>query len=79
MRHLVRAMGFIITLTLLLAVVVGSAQAHQTRPGQSEAASVLTDDAEQTEDTALVCLALVGSTALLAVGVWMEKLRHSAP
>jgi len=74
-RYLVRVTGFIITLTLLLAVVVGLTQAHQARSGQSEAAPVSSDDTAQVEDTALVCLALVGGTALLAGAVWMSKLR----
>lgn len=76
MRHLVRVTGVIIALTLLLAVVVGSAQVHQAEAGQSEMVPASTDNTEQTEDTALVCLALVGGTALLAGGVWIGKLRR---
>ena len=75
-RYLVRVTGFIITLTLLLAVVVGLAQVHQTRSWQSEAVPVSSDDTAQVEDTALVCLALVGGTALLAGAMWMSKLRR---
>ena len=75
MHHLIRVTGSIITLTILLAIVVGTAQAHQAGPGQSEATSVSSDDGEPAEDSPLVCLALVGGTALLAGGVWMGKLR----
>jgi len=81
MRHFVRATSTIITLAItlavLLAVVVGLAQAHQVRPGPGKVTSA--DDAEQAEDTALVCLALVGGTALLAGVVWMRKLRWLLP
>ena len=75
MSHLIRVAGIVITLTLLLAVAVGPVRAHQARPRHSEAASVSADEDERAEDTPLVCLALVGGTALLAGGVWMGKLR----
>ncbi len=65
-RRFVCVAGIIITLVLLLAVVV-------------QAALVPTDDAERAEDTPLVCLALVGGTALLAGSVWMGKLRCMLP
>lgn len=74
MHHLVRVTGFIIALTLLLALVVGCTQARQERSGQR--LSVSAGNGERTEDTALVCLALVGGTVLLAGGVWMAKLRR---
>lgn len=91
MRHFTRATSTIVTLALLLAVVVGPAQAHQARPRQSRAVSVSADDAdnaersgrrhptEQADDTALVCLALVGGAALLAGVVWMRNLRWLLP
>jgi hypothetical protein len=75
MSHFIRVTGIVITLTLLLAVAVGPVQAHQARPRPREAASVSTDEDERAEDTPLVCLALVGGTALLAGGVWIRKLR----
>jgi hypothetical protein len=75
-RHFIRVTSFIVMATLLLAVVAGSAQARQTRPVQSKTPTAPTDGAEQVEDTALVCLALVGGTALLAGIVWMRKFRR---
>lgn len=75
MSHLRRVAGIVITLALLLAVAVGPAHARQTTPRQGEATAVSTDEGEQGEDTPLVCLALVGGTAVLAAGVWMRKLR----
>jgi len=76
MRYLIRMTGFIITLTLLLAVVVGSSQACQERHELGKTMPASTDDGEQVEDTALICLALVGGAALLAGIVWMRKLRR---
>ncbi len=75
-RVIIRVTGFIIALILLLAIVVGPAQAHQARTEQSHAVLVSTDDSEHAEDTALTCLALVGSAVLLAGVVWMRKLRR---
>ena len=69
MHHLIRMTGVIITLTLLLAVFVMPAQASGT-------VSVYTAGDEQPEDTGLVCLTLVGGTAILAGGVLMGKLRR---
>ena len=77
MSHFIRVTGIAITLTLLLAVVAGPVQARQAEPWPSEAASVPTDEDERAEDTPLVCLALVGGTALLAGGVWIRKLRST--
>jgi len=74
MHHLIRVTGFVIVLTLLLAIVVGCAQAHQARSRQR--LSVSADNSERAGDTGLICLALVGGTALLAGGVWMGKLRR---
>ena len=74
-HHLIRVTGIIITLTLLLAVFVEPACARQARHEPGETTPISSDDKEQVEDTALVCLALIGGTALLAGGVWMRKLR----
>lgn len=62
-RRFICATGIIITLVLLLAVAV-------------QAALVSTDATTRAEDTPLVCLALVGGSALLAGSVWMRKLRR---
>lgn len=56
----------IIVLVLLLAIAV-------------QAVLVSTDGAERADDTPLVCLALVGGTALLAGSVWMGRLRRMLP
>ena len=93
MRHLTRGtvffVAFFVVTTLLLAIVVGCAQAHQTGPGRGFPAS--TSNADRAEDTAslvfeehhsdgaLICLALVGGTALLAGGVWFSRLRRLLP
>ena len=73
-RHLIliRIAGIVTALTLLLAVFVGPVQAGQEGmiPG---------DDGEQIEDIDLVCLALVGGTAILAGGVLLGKLRRISP
>ena len=78
MHHLIRAAGFIIASVLLLAVVVGLAQDPQARHAQGAATPTPTDGSGQAEDTTLVCLALVGGTALLAANVWLRKLRRTA-
>ena len=79
MSHFIRVTGIVVALTLLLAVTVAPVQAHRAGPRPNEAASVSTDTVkeERAEDTPLVCLALVGGTALLAGGVWIRKLRST--
>jgi hypothetical protein len=69
MRYFMITMGIIITLTLLLAIFAGSAQADEATPAA-------TDNARQVEETPLICLALVGGTALLAGTVWVGMLRR---
>jgi signal transduction histidine kinase len=73
MRHLVpvtvTVVTVIITLAVLLAVMARPAQADQ-----GEMAPDSTDDVSPEEDSAVVCLALVGGTALLAGGVWIKNL-----
>jgi hypothetical protein len=69
MYHLVRATGIIIALTLLLALFVKPAQANSTIHAP-------VDNGEQVEDMGLICLALVGGTAILAAGMWVSKLRR---
>jgi hypothetical protein len=78
MHHLIRVTGFIIAGALLLTIVAGLAQDPQARHAQGAVTPAPTDGSGQEEDTPLVCLALIGGTALLAGGVWMEKLRRTA-
>jgi len=73
-RHLIRLTGIIITVTVLLAVVAGTAQASHVRSERSSSPSI--DDHKGAEDATAICLALVGGTALLAGGVWAAKLRN---
>jgi len=77
-HRLIRVTGFITACVLLLAVVVGLAQDPQARHAQGEATPAPTDGSGQEEDTPLVCLALIGGTALLAGNVWMRRLRRTA-
>lgn len=60
--------GVIIVFVLLLAIFLGSAQASQT-------VHAPVDDDNPAGDMGLVCLSLVGGTAILAAGVWLRKLR----
>lgn len=53
MHHLIRVTGIIIASTLLLAVVVGSAQNHQARQGRGEAIPAHADEAEPAADATL--------------------------
>lgn len=71
-----RVIGVLITLTLLLVVVVGAARGGEEAQEPSESISFATGDVERSRDTALVCLALVGGTVLLAGSVWMGQMRR---
>jgi hypothetical protein len=79
MRYPIRVIGSIVALALLLALAIGSAQARRARPGRSESTPVSTGDAERADDTAWVCLVLVGGMALLAGAVWIAKVRRLLP
>jgi len=79
MRSFIRVTGIIILLALLMTAVAGPAQASETTNNHSEGLPVSTGDAEQAEETPLLCLVLVGGTALLAGGAWMEQLRRRLP
>ena len=68
-RYLLVTITVIIALALLLAIFAGSAQARAATP-------VAVNDAGQVDGTALICLALVGGTALLAGAVWVGMLRR---
>ena len=69
MRWFMSAMGIVIAITLLLAITEGAAQADEGTP-------VAADSTQQVDGTPLVCLALVGGTALLAGLVWVGTLRR---
>lgn len=71
-------MGILIAPILVLAAVLGGGQNPQARYEQADAIPAPTDESKQPEDATLVCLALIGGTALLAGIVWMEKLRRTA-
>jgi hypothetical protein len=73
-HHLTHLTGIIITVTVLLAVVAGTAQAGHASSGQNPSPS--TDGRERAEDATAICLALVSGTALLAGGAWAAKLRN---
>jgi hypothetical protein len=62
------AMGTIITLLFLLAILAGAVRA-------SEAGSTV-GNTEPTDGTSLIYLAIVGGAALLAGGVWLGTLRR---
>ncbi|MDY6875001.1 MAG: hypothetical protein SWK90_02190 [Chloroflexota bacterium] len=64
-RRFVCVAGIIVILVLLLVAVVHVQGAFVS--------------AEWVEDSPLVCLALVGGTALLAGSVWMGRLRRMLP
>jgi TRAP-type C4-dicarboxylate transport system permease small subunit len=67
MRYFMSITGILITLTFLLAIFGGSAQA-------GEAASP-TGDAQPIDASPMIYLALVGGAALLAAFVWLGMLR----
>jgi hypothetical protein len=69
MRYFMGIMGMIVTLAFLLAIFAGSAQA-------SRATLTPADDTGSADSSALICLALVGGTALLAGTVWLSTLRR---
>ena len=68
-RYLLVTIAVIIALALLLATFAGPAQARAATPAAI-------DDAGQVDGAALICLALVGGTALLAGAVWVGMLRR---
>ena len=86
MRDLLVVAGVIVILVLPLAVFVEPAQAHQA--GVDEYIHEVDEYTHETEQNPpaedggsaeaadLICLALVGGTALLAGLVWMGKLRR---
>ena len=72
-------MGILIAPILVLAAVLGGEQGLQARYAQADAIPPSDNEPAQANDATLVCMVLVGSTALLTGKVWMEKLRHTEP
>lgn len=72
MRYFMVTTGIIITIALLIAIVTESVRAD-------ELVTATTDGAERANHTPLICLALVGGTALLAGVVWIGTLRRMPP
>jgi hypothetical protein len=72
-------MGILIAPILVLAAVLGGKQGLQAGQPLADAPPASTDEPEHAQDAGLVCMVLVGSTALLTGKVWMEKLRHTKP
>lgn len=64
----------VLTLLILIAGVAQGGEAGQGSKGMPSPAG----DARGIEDAVLICLLLVGGTALLAGGVWMGALRRIA-
>ena len=77
MEHrFVRLASILVILVSLLTVAVGAAWGYDAGRGAGESSHRTTDDVERVDDTSLICLALVGGTALLAGGVWMGQMRR---
>ncbi|RLC99577.1 MAG: hypothetical protein DRI77_02455 [Chloroflexi bacterium] len=71
-NRFVRTTSMLVILAALLAVAAGAAWGYdaERETGQT------TSDAEQVDDTSLICLALVSGTAMLAGGVWIGQMRR---
>jgi len=78
-----RCASFLMVTMLLFALTVDCAQAGHAEVGKNAPGypinQVSADDTGQAEDTIVVCLTLVGGTALLAGGVWLGRLRRLKP
>ena len=70
--YLVRALCVFVSRVLLLIVFVSPAYAGQDVNGLADPVH---PEGEPAEEPAWVSLALVGGTAMLAGGMWVEKLR----
>jgi hypothetical protein len=69
MRYFMTITGILITLTFLLAILAGSVQA-------SEATANPTGDAQPTDASPVIYLALVSGATILAGIVWLGTLRR---
>ncbi len=77
MQHrFVRTASMLVILVALLTVAVGAAWGYDAEREANQASRPATDDTEQVDEATLICLALVGGTALLAGGVWMGQMRR---
>jgi hypothetical protein len=70
--YLVRATCVLVSIALLSIVFVGPLYAGQD---VNVMADPIHPEGEPAEEPALISLTLVGGTAILAGGMWMEKLR----
>jgi hypothetical protein len=71
-HHLIRVGGIIFTLTLLLAILLGPAQA-----GEVVTASIGSN--EQSDESVVNCLVIITGTVLLAVWIWAEEMWRFIP
>jgi len=71
-------MGIIIVPILVLAAVLGGERSLQARYTQADAPPASDDEPERAQGAGLVCMLLVGITALLAWDLWMGELRRTA-
>ncbi len=77
MKHrFVRVVSVLVILVSLLAIAVGAVWGYDAGRGANKVSHPATGDAGRVDDTTLICLALVGGTALLAGGVWMGQMRR---
>ena len=68
--------GILMAPILVLAAVLGGEQGLQTRYAPANNPPPSNDEPAGAQDAGLVCMLLVGSTALLTGTVWMKKLQH---
>ena len=71
-------MGILMAPILVLAAVLGGEQGLQERYALADAPPPSNDAPKHAQDAGLVCMVLVGSTALLAWDLWMGELRRTA-
>lgn len=75
MRYFMIAMGVVVTLTFVLAILAGAVQAEA---GDSAlVVAPTTENIEPTDGAPLILLTFAGGTALLAGAVWLGMLRRT--